>query len=244
MNNSDSLFYTYVYLDPRCKGNFIYKDLDYIFEFEPFYVGKGSNNRIDYHVSNKYLNSRNRNIYLKNKILKMKKLGIEPIRIKFKDHLNEEWAFWWEIRLIELIGRKNLQKGPLLNLTDGGEGTSGNILSDETKTKIGKSGENNYFFNRRLFGKDNLMYGKSHSEQTKEKIRQKALERYRNDPEFRLKTGKHNLKTFILIDPQNNKYIVDNLPEFCAKHNLKSTCLYQILCNKQKTHRGWKIDKN
>ncbi len=36
-------FYTYVYLDPRKPGKFVFGK--YEFEYEPFYVGKGSGRR-------------------------------------------------------------------------------------------------------------------------------------------------------------------------------------------------------
>lgn len=42
-------FYIYVYLDPRKIGNYNY--FDYKFDYEPFYVGKGSNDRYKEHLT-------------------------------------------------------------------------------------------------------------------------------------------------------------------------------------------------
>ena len=39
--NTEKKFYTYIYFDPRKVGPFMYGDLS--FDYEPFYVGKGSN---------------------------------------------------------------------------------------------------------------------------------------------------------------------------------------------------------
>ena len=46
-------FYVYVYLDPRKTGEFIFDEFK--FDFEPFYVGKGKNRRLYYHLTNKSL---------------------------------------------------------------------------------------------------------------------------------------------------------------------------------------------
>ena len=43
--------YVYVYLDTRKPGKFIYYDLE--FDYEPFYVGKGRNNRYKEHLNEK-----------------------------------------------------------------------------------------------------------------------------------------------------------------------------------------------
>lgn len=47
-NDDDPIFYVYIYFDPRKPGNWVYGE--FIFEFEPFYAGKGKDDRIDDHL--------------------------------------------------------------------------------------------------------------------------------------------------------------------------------------------------
>jgi hypothetical protein len=68
----------------------------------------------------------------------MRSNGIEPI-IGIYGSLDEEFAFLLETELIDKLGRRDLNKGPLLNLTNGGQGSSGNIRSVETRKKIGQA---------------------------------------------------------------------------------------------------------
>jgi hypothetical protein len=61
-------------------------------------------------------------------------------RILFlKQNLSEQEAFRHEMYMISVLGRKDIGTGILRNLTDGGEGQSGYITSEETKIKIGKA---------------------------------------------------------------------------------------------------------
>lgn len=115
-------FYVYVYLDPTKIGNFSYDDLK--FGYEPFYIGKGRKNRCNNGIKDK-------KICLKvNKIKSLINNGFYPIIMKLDINLLEKDAFIKEIYYIEKIGRKNIGSGPLTNMTDGGDGTSGRINTE------------------------------------------------------------------------------------------------------------------
>lgn len=172
-------YYIYIYLDPRKPGRYVYGD--YCFLYEPFYVGKGKGKRI------KKIYGRSK--YFINKINKIKEYVLEPIYFKLMKNLSEEKSFILETNLIKLIGREDLNKGPLINFTNGGEGTSGRIISEDTKNKISKnhrdiSKENNPNYEK--YGKDNPFYGKHHSDKTKEIISEIRKEKYygQNHPMF------------------------------------------------------------
>ena len=76
------------------------------------------------------------------------------------ENLSEDQAKDLEIQEIFKYGRKDLRTGILTNLTNGGEGVSGMIHSENTKKIMSekKSGDNNHF------------YGKTHSEDARKKI--------------------------------------------------------------------------
>jgi len=130
----------------------------------PYYVGKGTGRRI-YSTNRKGL-----------------KPPKDKTRIIFlKQNLTEEEAFKHEIYMIDVFGSKDLGTGILHNRTDGGEGPSGAVRSDESKIKYSKSkkGKNNPQYGKR--GKNSHNYGKSPSEETRKKLseRQKG-EKNRN----------------------------------------------------------------
>jgi hypothetical protein len=109
----------------------------------PYYIGKGVGNRA-YKKSKREINppvDKNRIIFL-------------------KKNLTEDEAFRHEVYMIDIFGRKDLGTGILRNKTNGGEGLSGLIWSEEHKEKISKSQE----------GESNSFYGKSHSEETRKKL--------------------------------------------------------------------------
>lgn len=119
------MFYVYLYLDPRKSGNFQYKD--HLFDFEPFYVGKGSGKRLNEHLK------RTDHSPITCKIRKLQSLGLEPTIITYRLFVKESPAFLFEKELISVIGRKDLNRGPLCNLTDGGEGSVGYVFTPEQK---------------------------------------------------------------------------------------------------------------
>jgi hypothetical protein len=55
-----------------------------------------------------------------------------------KTNMSWEQACDLEIKMISFYGRKNKKKGCLVNMTDGGDGTKGAIISEETKEKMRK----------------------------------------------------------------------------------------------------------
>jgi hypothetical protein len=112
-------FYVYIYLDPRKNGMFNYPQIDKLFEFEPFYIGKGRGNRI-----NMGIKESKKDYYKNRKIRSMIKDGYFPIALKIFKNLTEKESLEKEIYLIKVIGRMDLSLGPLCNLTDGGEGTT------------------------------------------------------------------------------------------------------------------------
>jgi len=81
----------------------------------PYYVGKGQRRRI-YQLNRKV------------------KPPEDKSRIIFlKQNLTEEEAFKHEIYMIDVLGRKDLGTGILRNRTDGGEGFSGGVRSEDAK---------------------------------------------------------------------------------------------------------------
>jgi hypothetical protein len=95
--------------------------------YEVFYVGIGGN---------KYrpLNKNNRTEYWK-RIVNKAGYQVEILA----ENLSWEDAADLEKLLISEYGRKDLETGILINMTDGGEGTLGRKLSKATKNKISKS---------------------------------------------------------------------------------------------------------
>lgn len=91
---------------------------------QPFYVGKGKGNRAN--------SIHHRNNFWKNIV---NKHGFDVIMLE--ENLTETKAFEQEAYWISRIGRNDLGLGPLVNFTDGGEGTAGLKHSDETKIKCG-----------------------------------------------------------------------------------------------------------
>jgi hypothetical protein len=122
MNN----YYVYIYLDPRKSGEYVYGD--YKFDYEPFYVGKGKENRYLEHLRPSRLN-RGVNLIKENKLKKILSLGLTPIIVKIKEALTQEDSLLFEKELIEIIGRITKKSGPLTNMSDGGDGNS-RVVSD------------------------------------------------------------------------------------------------------------------
>lgn len=118
-------FYNYVYLDPRKPGRYSYEDLNLSFLFEPFYVGKGSGERLFSHLA--AARSKKRTLKV-NKIKAILREGhdLRSYILQINEGLSSKKAYNREIQIIKMIGRISFKTGPLTNMTDGGEGGEGN----------------------------------------------------------------------------------------------------------------------
>jgi hypothetical protein len=98
----------------------------------PRYIGQGADDRYQWWQGNKV-----DDVYgVRNWLLKLKALGLEPIVLILVDGVTRAQALAWEIGLIAMIGRRSDETGPLLNLSTGGEfGGRGCKQSAETRRK-------------------------------------------------------------------------------------------------------------
>ena len=87
--------------------------------------------------------------------------------IILETNLTEIGAIALERRYIRWWGRKDLSTGILLNRTNGGEGNSGLLFTEEHKRKISESNQGKH---STLVKEKNPMWGKSHSLETRKKM--------------------------------------------------------------------------
>ena len=130
----------------------------------PYYIGKGKYNRA----------------FVKNKGEVYPPKDKSKI-IFLKQNLTEEKAFKHEEYMIVIFGRKDLGTGLLRNKTNGGEGSSGVVISEETRRKLSEvhkgrkvSEKTKRKMSEARKGKNNHNYGKLISEEIKRKIREKV----------------------------------------------------------------------
>jgi len=157
-----------------------------------FYIGVGRNEKRAYEVNLR------RNSYWRN-IVKNTEYKVE---ITHKDICYEE-ALSIEKYLIAFYGRSNKNEGPLCNLTDGGEGALGVLVTEETRNK--HKGEKNY------------MFGKTHSKEVREKMVKIITEKMKN-PEVRKK----------ISDKRKGAITPENVKIKLIKSSPKRKEIYQI----------------
>lgn len=91
-----------------------------------------------------------------------------------KTDLTKEEAYELEVILIAWYGRKNLGLGPLVNLTDGGDGSNNTVVSEETREKL-RIARTGYKFSEETKLKiSNSHKGKKHTEETRLKMSESA----------------------------------------------------------------------
>jgi len=190
------MYYVYLYLDPRKKGSYSYGDFH--FEYEPFYVGKGIRDRYLSHLRIARGTRKGKNNKIISKIKSIINDGSEPIIFKFLENLNKDEYNTQEIYLIKSIGKCCDNSGPLLNITDGGDGGVTWVgehhnknkrledivgyersiylkkkISEEASKRIGELNPN--FGN---IGELNPNYGRKHTEEELKKMSESARKQF------------------------------------------------------------------
>jgi hypothetical protein len=102
----------------------------------PFYVGKGKANRARNHLKPELLAKPS----YKNHIIRKAIREGKRIHIEYEaTELTEKQAFGCEINTIAFYGRRNNGTGCLANMTDGGEGRSGDMHDAEARRKMAEA---------------------------------------------------------------------------------------------------------
>jgi len=210
-------FYVYALLDPRKPGIYEYKDICFL--YEPFYIGKGTGRRCLDHFKKSELKD---NTYKNNKIKKIIFQKLDVIILKIKEGVRETKAFRLESKFVSEIGRCDLKTGPLTNLDGGGAGSSGNLLSEEAKLKIGE--------NSAKYWKD-------------KKLPEKAINKMKLTKKNSPQDCKWRCRKYRLVSPTGEIFIInDGLKKFCKIHNLSSSHLISVAQGKRNHHQKWRCE--
>lgn len=136
-------------------------------------------------------------------------------RIRFiAEHLTDYRARELEIELIAKYGRKDLGTGILRNMTDGGEGSSGRIATNEMKQKLSE-----------------INLGKRQSEETKQK-RAESLRGQRRTEEQKQRQRESALKRWMDKDPITEEARRNKIREARKKQVIETVLITCPHCGK------------
>lgn len=201
----------------------------------------------------------------------IKETKSNPISIKIKELLSEKYALILEVKLIKIIGRRNIGLGPLTNLSDGGDGGGINrkyslegalIVSIKTRGVNNFNIENRNIENFRIYElisptgekyivknlkefcrNNNLHNGKLYD------LLNNKVKYYKGWSISIIQDKKH--KTFPLkyngyyrlIDTHGKEYTTNSIIKFCEEFNLRQSGFIKILKGVKKLYLGWQCFK-
>lgn len=255
------MYYNYVYLDPRKPGKFVYGKLK--FDYEPFYIGKGKDERCYEHLKNCHYKNDNdmfkHSDAFHNKLRKLLRCNFEPIIQIIKYYKIEGIAYKNETNIISLIGSRHIntiKDGPLENV----------CLDNRPPNHKGKTYEEIYGIeeaknqkkkrNDLQRSKGGYFGGHKHTEKSKLKTSQalsgpkhpfygthfseSTKQKISLKAKERYKTQLHpSSLNFIAISPFGEKYFLKgNVKQFCLKNNISYSTLRKTLNTKKPVSHG------
>lgn len=185
-------------------------------------------------------------------------LPIEQSKIIFLEkNLSEIGALAIERRMIEWYGRIDLGTGILHNRTNGGDGGGGDSV--ETRLKKSRPGKLNGMWGRThtqevkeklaIQSRENLkgksykdLYGVEKAKQLKKERSVKLKEYLKSNPTARVGENNSNSKTYYFIDPVGNKHVVTGqLKNFCKLHCLDVGIVINCAKGRRESYKGWLV---
>lgn len=136
------------------------------------------------------------------------------------EHLTKNEAENFEKRLIKELKSKNSKFG--YNLTDGGDGMTGAILTDEARKNRSLAQKGKHI------GSNNSFYGKHHSKKTREYLSKLKKGKYKGGDSW-------NSKRVICI---NTNMVFNSITEAAKYYNIKSSTSILLNCQGEKKCGG------
>lgn len=247
-------YYVYVLLDSRKEGEFTYGD--FTFPYEPFYVGKGIGRRWRYHF---WKSKEETNKIKARKIEKIKKEGFTVFCAKIFYTMDEYEAFKEEQVYIDLIGKIFDNTGPLTNISSG-IGTKWALTAEQEQRRVNnrrgfkhtEEAKAKMSRNRKgiTAGANNPNYGKTHSEEVRQKISDALKARPKELHSFYGKTHSEEVRSklslgkikhkYQILSPEGNIHIVFSITKYCKAKGICRVQLFKSL-NKDCTASGYKM---
>lgn len=198
---------------------------------EPFYIGIGSDE-----TYKRAYKTKGRSKYWEN--ISLNGYDVEILM----DNLSWEDACKKESEFISMYGRKDLGTGTLVNLTNGGEGSPGTIVSEKTRQfhKVNNKGQSNPFYGKTHKDETKLLIQLKRqnsvvSTETKQKIsntlKGRKFSKETIDKMKSAQLGEKHPNAKKIVNTLNNK-LYCSVREAALDNNIKYSSLYAMLTNR------------
>lgn len=188
---------------------------------EPFYIGVGS----DTNYKRAFLKHKRSKFW--NEIVNKAPYEVEIML----DDLTLEEACEKEKEFIRLYGRKELKQGTLVNLTDGGDGRFGSVMSDKEKKRLSEYMKGNtYTLGRHMPDEEKerrriASTGKKHSEAACLKIRK--IHKGKVVSEETKKKLSESHKGYVMPQSQKDKIRIASTGRVKSAETIRKSCAAQ-----------------